>query len=153
MLNDFDWSLIWKHSLLYALFLKWLISCIYFQIDGQIARNWKSQASKMGSFLDPMADKLLVGSLVISLSYANLFPMWLCAMVLSRDVFLIGAGFVIRYISLPPPVNTLFFFLSIIKNDFFFSVQYHDISMLRMQLPNLNQHLLAKWIPSFNWPQ
>lgn len=73
-------------------------------MDGYIARNWPSQASKMGSFLDPMADKLLVGALVISLTYGNLFPMWLCGMVLFRDVFLIGAGFVIRYISLPPPV-------------------------------------------------
>ncbi len=76
-----------------------------FQLDGYIARNWPSQASKMGSFLDPMADKLLVGSLVISLTYTNLFPLWLCGMVLFRDVFLIAAGFVIRYISLPPPVN------------------------------------------------
>jgi len=50
-----------------------------------------------------MADKLLVGSLVISLTYTNLFPMWLCGMVLFRDVFLIAAGFVIRWISLPPP--------------------------------------------------
>jgi len=72
-------------------------------MDGYIARNWPSQASNLGSFLDPMADKLLVGSLVISLTYTSLFPVWLCGMVLFRDVFLIAAGFVIRYISLPPP--------------------------------------------------
>jgi len=71
--------------------------------DGFIARNWPSQASKIGSFLDPMADKLLVGALVISLSYCGLFPVWLSAMVISRDAFLIAAGFVIRYISLPQP--------------------------------------------------
>lgn len=79
-------------------------------MDGYIARTWPSQASMAGSFLDPMADKLLVGSLVISLSYCNLLPMWLAAMVLFRDVFLIAAGFVIRYISLPPPVCTLVLF-------------------------------------------
>ncbi|XP_031630837.1 probable cardiolipin synthase (CMP-forming) [Contarinia nasturtii] len=72
-------------------------------LDGIIARNWASQASKLGTFLDPMADKLLVGSLVISLSCCNLFPTWLCGMIIFRDVFLIIAGFVIRYISLPPP--------------------------------------------------
>lgn len=75
------------------------------QLDGLIARNWKSQASKLGSFLDPMADKLLVGSLVISLTYCSLLPVWLCAMVILRDISLITAGFVIRYISLPPPVS------------------------------------------------
>lgn len=53
-----------------------------------------------------MADKLLVGALVISLSYCGLFPVWLSAMVICRDAFLIGAGFVIRYISLPKPVRT-----------------------------------------------
>ncbi|XP_017006151.1 probable cardiolipin synthase (CMP-forming) [Drosophila takahashii] len=72
-------------------------------LDGQIARRWPSQASKFGSFLDPMADKLLMGSLVISLCYTDLLPMWLTGIVVFRDVFLLGAGFVIRYISLPPP--------------------------------------------------
>ncbi|KAH8247510.1 hypothetical protein KR038_005386 [Drosophila bunnanda] len=72
-------------------------------LDGQIARRWPSQASKAGSFLDPMADKLLMGSLVIALCYTDLIPMWLTGIVVFRDVFLLAAGFVIRYISLPPP--------------------------------------------------
>lgn len=79
-------------------------------LDGQIARRWPSQMSKMGSFLDPMADKLLIGSLVISLTYVELMPLWLTAVILSRDVFLIGAGFVIRYISLPPPKTLVRYF-------------------------------------------
>lgn len=73
--------------------------------DGFIARNWPGQASRLGSFLDPMADKILVGSLVISMSCADLLPLWLTGMILFRDVFLIAAGFVIRYISLPQPVR------------------------------------------------
>lgn len=84
-----------------------LNSMFAFQLDGFIARNWTSQASKLGSFLDPMADKLLVGSLVISLSWCNLFPIWLSGMIIFRDVFLIIAGFVIRYISLPQPVRSI----------------------------------------------
>jgi len=72
-------------------------------LDGQIARRWPSQASKAGSFLDPMADKLLMGSMVISMGYCDLIPLWLAGTILFRDVFLLGAGFVIRYISLPPP--------------------------------------------------
>ncbi|KFB48918.1 AGAP000843-PA-like protein [Anopheles sinensis] len=71
--------------------------------DGLIARHWPNQASRLGSFLDPMADKVLVGSLVIAMSYIDLLPLWLTMMILFRDVFLIGAGFVIRYISLPQP--------------------------------------------------
>ncbi|XP_050087480.1 probable cardiolipin synthase (CMP-forming) [Anopheles aquasalis] len=71
--------------------------------DGWIARNWPNQASRLGSFLDPMADKVLVGSLVIAMCYIDLLPLWLTAMIVFRDVFLIGAGFVIRYVSLPKP--------------------------------------------------
>lgn len=71
--------------------------------DGLIARNWPSQASRLGSFLDPLADKILLGSLVISMSYVEMMPLWLSGMILFRDAFLIGAGFVIRYISLPQP--------------------------------------------------
>lgn len=72
-------------------------------LDGQIARRWPSQMSKAGSFLDPMADKLLMGSVVISLTYVELMPLWLTTVILGRDVFLVAAGFVIRYMSLPPP--------------------------------------------------
>uniref|UniRef100_A0A2A4J6T2 cardiolipin synthase (CMP-forming) n=1 Tax=Heliothis virescens TaxID=7102 RepID=A0A2A4J6T2_HELVI len=72
-------------------------------LDGWIARNWKGQSTKMGSFLDPMADKVLVGTLFISLTYQNLIPLSLTLLIVSRDVALVVAGFVIRYMSLPPP--------------------------------------------------
>jgi len=79
------------------------VAAITDMLDGQIARKWPKQASKFGSFLDPLADKLLVGSLVISMGYCNLLPLWLAGAMLTRDVVLIAAGFVIRFISLPPP--------------------------------------------------
>lgn len=72
-------------------------------LDGYIARNWQGQASRIGSFLDPMADKILIGCLVVSLTYGGLFPLWLTGLIVSRDVLLILIGFVIRYKSLPPP--------------------------------------------------
>lgn len=87
----------------------------FLQLDGYIARNWPSQASKFGSFLDPLADKLLVGTLYVSLTYTGLLPIWLTCMVLFRDVFLIAAAFVIRYISLPPPVNIFLFFRELLS--------------------------------------
>lgn len=72
-------------------------------LDGLIARNFASQASKLGSFLDPMADKILISSLCISLTCVNLMPVYLTGLILSRDVALASAGFYIRYKSLPPP--------------------------------------------------
>ncbi|CAH2247483.1 probable cardiolipin synthase (CMP-forming) [Pararge aegeria] len=72
-------------------------------LDGWIARNWEGQSSKMGSFLDPMADKILIATLFISLTWQGLIPLPLTLLIVARDTALVAAGFVIRYISLPPP--------------------------------------------------
>lgn len=71
--------------------------------DGWIARTWTSQASKLGSFLDPVADKLLVGTLFFSLAWVGLIPVPLTCLVITRDVALVSAASYIRYRSLPPP--------------------------------------------------
>ncbi|KAJ0173710.1 hypothetical protein K1T71_010859 [Dendrolimus kikuchii] len=72
-------------------------------LDGWIARNWKGQSTKMGSFLDPMADKVLIATLFISLTWQNLIPLPLTLLIVGRDAALVIAAFIIRYMSLPPP--------------------------------------------------
>jgi CDP-diacylglycerol--glycerol-3-phosphate 3-phosphatidyltransferase len=69
-------------------------------IDGYIARHY-NQHSELGKILDPLADKLLLVSGIVLLSFPNTnlarIPMWLTATILSRDVLLlIGLG-VIHY--------------------------------------------------------
>nr|CAD7263374.1 unnamed protein product [Timema shepardi] len=93
-------------------------------LDGWIARTFQSQASKMGSFLDPMADKVLVGVLFLSLTYMDLIPaielnmtitlanyateaVILTGTIIARDLLLVGAGFYIRYQSLPLPGDSM----------------------------------------------
>jgi cardiolipin synthase len=72
-------------------------------LDGWIARKFPGQASSLGSFLDPLADKILVGTLFLSLTYVNMIPASLTGLVVSRDLFLIYAGLYIRYMSVVPP--------------------------------------------------
>ncbi|GLV40146.1 Cardiolipin synthase [Carabus blaptoides fortunei] len=72
-------------------------------LDGWIARTWKNQSTTLGSFLDPLADKILISTLFLTLTYDELIPFALTAMIITRDVILVVAGFVIRYRSLPPP--------------------------------------------------
>jgi cardiolipin synthase len=55
--------------------------------DGLIARTWQ-QKSRLGSYLDPLADKLLMAASFITLSIYQQIPAWLTVMVLSRDVVL-----------------------------------------------------------------
>src|SRR4051812_17084222 len=59
-------------------------------LDGVIARRW-GRKTTLGAWLDPMADKLmLVSAFVVltlpNLGLANKLPLWLTALVISRDV-------------------------------------------------------------------
>lgn len=74
-------------------------------LDGYIARNFPGQASTLGMAIDPLADKLLMTIVTLSLTWVDLFPTTLAVLFITRDVLLILAGFALRYISLSPPVT------------------------------------------------
>lgn len=52
-----------------------------------------------------MADKVLMTVLVGSLTFVGLVPMWLAALIIGRDVALIGGTAYVRYKTLPYPVR------------------------------------------------
>jgi cardiolipin synthase len=59
-------------------------------LDGLIAR-WSGQKTRLGAWLDPMADKLLLVTTFIvltlpDLELANRLPVWLTVLIISRDV-------------------------------------------------------------------
>ncbi|KAL5008887.1 hypothetical protein ScPMuIL_014468, partial [Solemya velum] len=72
-------------------------------LDGYIARNYKNQTSVLGTALDPLADKLLISILMVTLTMVELIPLPLAVLIVGRDVGLVAVGFYLRYISLPPP--------------------------------------------------
>jgi cardiolipin synthase len=62
-------------------------------LDGVIARRW-GRKTTLGAWLDPMADKLmLVSAFVVltlpGLGLANRLPIWLTALIISRDVCIV----------------------------------------------------------------
>jgi cardiolipin synthase len=59
-------------------------------LDGYIARARGTQ-TRLGAFLDPLADKLLLTASFVTLTYkySRVLPFWLTAIVLSRDLLLI----------------------------------------------------------------
>ncbi|XP_022705034.1 probable cardiolipin synthase (CMP-forming) isoform X1 [Varroa jacobsoni] len=79
-------------------------------LDGQIARRWPSQQSMAGTVLDPLADKVLVGTLFLTLTYAGLIPIQLTMLAIFRDVTLMAASFYLRFKSLPRPKTLLRYF-------------------------------------------
>lgn len=77
--------------------LSFAIAAVSDGLDGYIARRY-GQQSELGSLLDPLADKLLLGSALILLTFdkrphlPNL-PLWLAGAVLGRDAIqTIGFG-------------------------------------------------------------
>lgn len=79
-------------------------------LDGYVARNFKGQMSSFGTFLDPLADKVMMTVMFTTLSMANIVPVALAVIVVGRDVLLVGAGFYVKYISLKPPITFSKFF-------------------------------------------
>lgn len=76
-------------------------------IDGSIARRL-NQRTRLGSILDPLADKLLLTSGFISLSLLHLIPSWLAILVVSRDVILLLGTAVAHVTNTPIDVTPTF---------------------------------------------
>ena len=57
-------------------------------LDGTIARV-ANQRTRLGAFLDPFADKLLLTTGFITLSTMHLIPLWVTILVVSRDIMLL----------------------------------------------------------------
>lgn len=68
--------------------------------DGLVARVWQ-QKSPLGTYLDPLADKLLMSSSFVTLSIAHLIPPWLTVVVISRDVALALGVVLLRLAEFP----------------------------------------------------
>lgn len=65
-----------------------LIAGISDAVDGLLARALH-QRTKLGEYLDPVADKLLLSTLFIVLSMVSKIPWRVTALVLTRDVFIL----------------------------------------------------------------
>jgi cardiolipin synthase len=67
-----------------------LFSCLGLTdaLDGFLARILNQQ-TVLGSYLDPIADKVLVTSCFLALSILKVIPGWLAVVVISRDVIIL----------------------------------------------------------------
>ena len=70
-------------------------------LDGFIARK-KNQVTRFGKILDPLADKLLIGSALIMLISLDRVPAWMVILIISREIAvtwlrasLAGKGFIL----------------------------------------------------------
>lgn len=69
--------------------------------DGFIARRF-NQKSRLGAILDPLADKLMLLSAIITLSFTQWrqhFPLWFPVLVIFRDLASIGGALIIQHLT------------------------------------------------------
>lgn len=69
-------------------------------LDGYLATRFGWQ-SRTGALLDPIADKLLVAGMFITLTYTQHIPVWLTGVVLFRDVVIVGGAVAYNYLVKP----------------------------------------------------
>jgi len=63
-------------------------------LDGFVARR-RGQKTPLGMVLDPLADKLLLTSTVVTLSFLRELPRWFAVILVSRDLILVGGSMII----------------------------------------------------------
>lgn len=75
--------------------------------DGMLARKM-GETTQVGAYLDPIADKILLSAIYVSLGLAHAIPWWMVAVVFGRDLLILGmAAFGLLFTSIrkfPPSV-------------------------------------------------
>jgi len=108
-------------------------------LDGLIARM-SGQKTRLGAWLDPMADKLLLVTTFVVLTLpgmglANRFPTWLTVCIISRDVVIIGTVAIVNLAighrtfrpSIFGKIATFIYILTAVAAMLFNYLQYHSV--------------------------
>jgi cardiolipin synthase len=74
-------------------------------LDGLAARAW-NQRTRIGTIIDPLADKFLLSTAFIlltvrSLGFSHVIPLWLTVVVIGRDFLILAGGVAIYYLRGP----------------------------------------------------
>jgi cardiolipin synthase len=77
-----------RHALALGLFA---CAALTDSLDGLLARRF-GQTTPVGAYLDPIADKVLLSGVYVSLAVATIVPWWLVMVIIGRDLFLLASS-------------------------------------------------------------
>jgi CDP-diacylglycerol--glycerol-3-phosphate 3-phosphatidyltransferase len=106
-----------------------LLAVITDALDGYLARLY-NEISELGKIIDPLADKISIGIVVVMLVIFGDIPLWFALVVLGRDVIIFLAGLYLKArvgIILPSILSgkvtvafvALYLILSILQYEYF----------------------------------
>ncbi len=121
------WALL-HHELMTTLCL-FVVAAVSDGLDGFLAKRFGWQ-SDLGALLDPVADKLLLITLLVTLAILKIVPVWLMGVAVTRDLVIVIGAIAYRYwcgpLKLRPTliskINTmvqLLFILSVVGQQLF----------------------------------
>src|SRR5262249_31800398 len=58
-------------------------------LDGRMARRW-NQVTRLGTLLDPIADKLLVAAALVALVQVEMIDAWIAVLIIGRELAVTG---------------------------------------------------------------
>jgi len=124
-------------------------------LDGYFARRF-SQETELGRIIDPLADKILVLAILITLPARYGFPLWLASFIVLRDLLILWASILLyrgKRIVKPSLVVGKITFALLSLLIFFFIVDLHegiDLLAVKQYLICLTfSFLLWSWLAYF----
>jgi cardiolipin synthase len=95
MIGPIVWALITgEHRLALGLIV---VAGLSDGLDGFLAKRFGWQ-TWLGGILDPFADKLLMLSTFLALAWSGLAPVWLTAVVITRDIVIVAGALAYHYL-------------------------------------------------------
>ncbi|SIT66407.1 cardiolipin synthase [Ectothiorhodosinus mongolicus] len=76
-------------------------------LDGWLVRRY-GWYTRLGGYLDPLADKILVLSTYLTVAYIGLIPWWLVLLVMGREVVIVGGALLFRLLTRSLEMQPLF---------------------------------------------
>lgn len=90
-----------------AAFALFVVAALSDAVDGFLAKRFDMR-TRLGGFLDPLADKAMLVSVYVTLGAQDQLPVWLVILVVSRDVLIVGAVLLAFAMDIELPIQPLY---------------------------------------------
>jgi len=87
-------------------FLLFAVAGVSDAVDGFIAKRF-GMTTELGATIDPLADKILLISIYVTLAVIGVLPQWLAILVVFRDLMIVSAVLVAWFLDKPIEIRPL----------------------------------------------